>query len=386
MRQCRARRAGVGARAFVMRILHVTTFLQGGAGRIIAALAVAQRRAGHAVDVVADAGGAPGYGSYPEYLQQLADAGVAYHAVRSTFTRDVTLNVAAARQVRAIAGTTPPEIVHTHAAIPTLVACLAHRRRGGTAIVQTMHGWGIHKTAEQAATDIALLDLADAVATPSAAARDTLHRLGLTEAPVHVIPYGIEAAPPARALDGADAALFAGLRAGGGPVALCIGTFGERKNQALLVAALAQVPALSAVFIGDGEAGPIVAAAAAAGVAERVHVLGYRPDASRYLPAADMLVLPSRNEGLPIAVLEALRAGVPVVGSALPEIAEAVDDGVTGCLFAPDDAAALAALSRVAAPEARTAMGRQARAAFAARYALPRMIGAYDRLYRAQAR
>ncbi len=74
-----------------MRILHVTTFLQGGAGRIIAALAIAQRRQGHDVTVVADDGGADGYGSYPEYLAALTAAGVPVVAVRSTFTRDYVL-------------------------------------------------------------------------------------------------------------------------------------------------------------------------------------------------------------------------------------------------------------------------------------------------------
>lgn len=365
-----------------MRILHVSTFLQGGAGRIIAALAVAQHRAGHDVSVVADAGGEMGYASYPEYVAQLAEAGVAFHTVRSTFTRDLHLNVQAAHHLRALVSHDPPDVAHTHAAIPTLVAHIALGQHPATRIVQTMHGWGIRKTPEQVATDLTLLGIAQAVVTPSAAARATLRALGLTDTPIQVIPYGLERDPGDRQGDAADVARLARLREGGMAIALCVGTIGTRKNQALLVTALASLPHVAAVVIGDGDAAPLEAHAAALGVSSRVHVLGYRADASRYLPLADALVLPSLNEGLPIAVLEALRAGVPVVGSAIPEIAEVVDEGVTGFLFPSGDAVALAAaLRRSVEPATREGMRGHAQAACASRYDLGRMTAAYERLY-----
>jgi len=365
-----------------MRILHLTTFLQGGAGRVIAALAVAQRQRGHTVTVVADDGGEDGYASYPEYLSALAAADVRVATVRSTFRRELPLTMQAARQVRAITGGATPDVVHTHAAIPTLVARVAFGREH-VRVVQTMHGWGIAKTPDQAATDITLLGAADAIVTPSAAARDTLRTLGLS-APVDVVPYGLDPTLPARPVEPIDAARIAGLRREGRAIALCTGTIGVRKNQALLVEALAAAAGVAAVFVGDGDGAALVDLAAARGVADRVLVLGYREDASRYLSAADMFVLPSRNEGLPIAVLEALRAGVPVVATALAEIAEAVDDGRTGCLVAPDDAAALAAaLRRTMAPGARAAFGDAGREVFATRYRLDAMTSAYERLYAA---
>ena len=366
-----------------MRILHVSTFLQGGAGRIIAALAIAQRRAGHDVIVVADSGRHAGYESYPEYVAQLDAEGVAFHTVTSTFTRDVALNVQAVSELRRLLDGRAIDLAHTHAAIPTLVARLALGRVSYVPVVQTMHGWGIHKTPEQAATDITLLGLADAVVTPSIAARETLRALGLDAASVQVIPYGLDEAPAdSTPPDTDDAAPFAPLRAAGSPIALCVGTIGERKNQALLVKALALIDGVNAIFIGDGDAGPLSALAADLGVTARVHVLGYRADASRYLPLADVLVLPSLNEGLPIVVLEALRAGVPVVGSAIPEIAEAVDEGRTGFLFTPDDAGQLAvALRSAMTGDRRVAMRTHARQVFEARYGADRMLAAYDRLY-----
>ncbi len=365
-----------------MRILHISTFLQGGAGRIIAALAVAQQRAGHDVVVVADSGQHAGYESYPEYITRLSEAGVPFHTVTSTFTRDVALNVRAVQELKALLGDRAVDIAHTHAAIPTLVARLALSPRGYTPLVQTMHGWGIRKTPEQAATDITLLGLADAVVTPSAAARDTLLTLGLRSAPVHVVPYGLDDIPARQAPDADDAELFERLRASGCSVVLCIGTIGERKNQTLLVRALASLDRVAAVFIGDGDAVPLTALARDLGVAPRVHVLGYRADASRYLPLADALALPSMNEGLPIVVLEAFRAGVPVVGSSIPEIAEAVDEGQTGFLFAPDDVPGLtAALTQALAPQARGSMRTHARQVFESRYRDDRMLAAYSQLY-----
>ena len=365
-----------------MRILHVSTFLQGGAGRIIAALAIAQRRAGHDVVVVADSGQHAGYESYPEYIARLNEAGVPFHTVTSTFTREVALNVRAVHELTTLLGARAVDIAHTHAAIPTLVARLALSPRGPTPLLQTMHGWGIRKTPEQAATDITLLGLADAVVTPSAAARDTMLTLGLRATPIHVVPYGLDDQPARQAPDAEDGGVFERLRASGASVVLCIGTIGERKNQALLVRALASLDRVAAVFIGDGDAAPLMALAHQLGVAPRVHVLGYRGDASRYLPLADALILPSRNEGLPIVVLEALRAGVPVVGSSIPEIAEAVEEGRTGFLFAPDETASLtAALARALAPESRAGMRAHARQAFERRYRADRMHAAYDQIY-----
>jgi glycosyltransferase involved in cell wall biosynthesis len=226
-----------------------------------------------------------------------------------------------------------------------------------------MHGWGIGKSAAHARQDLLALERANLVVTPSQAARCALFGVGLTRRDVRVIPYGIEieseleqaprARPTGEGRAGQDASDELGVLAQDtalirarqrGPIALCIGTIGERKNQRLLVDALTcdTMRDVLAVFIGDGDPGPLTAAAAANGVAERVIVLGHRPHARRYLTMADALVLPSRNEGLPLAVLEALAAGVPVVGSALPEIREAVGPAMQQLLFAPDDPRGLA--------------------------------------------
>ncbi len=67
------------------RVLHITTFLQGGAGRNITDLALAQHRGGYDVLVVADAGGVAGYSSYAEYVSELDAAGVPFVVLRWSF-------------------------------------------------------------------------------------------------------------------------------------------------------------------------------------------------------------------------------------------------------------------------------------------------------------
>jgi glycosyltransferase involved in cell wall biosynthesis len=273
-----------------------------------------------------------------------------------------------------------PDVAHAHATTPALVARLSGIV-AAVPIVNTMHGWGITKTPEQALSDVATLERADAVVVPSRAAAATLETAGLERDDVRVIPYGLAVGSPPCPADPEDLRAIERVAAGRRRVG-CIGTIGERKNQRLLVQALAgdQLWDTVAIFIGDGEVEELRAYAESCGVADRVLVLGHRPDASRYLAAFDALVLPSRNEGLPLAVLEALRAGTPVAAAGIPEIAEALDDGRCGHLFDPNDSAALTAALRDAL--ATTEADRERlRSRFSTLYTQDRMFASYAALY-----
>lgn len=74
------------------------------------------------------------------------------------------------------------------------------------------------------------------------------------------------------------------------------------------------------------------------GIAERVRFLGFRSDGPDLLRSSDVLLLPSTHEGLPLILLEAQAAEVPVVGSTIPGIAEVIEEGRTGCLVPAHDA------------------------------------------------
>jgi len=168
----------------------------------------------------------------------------------------------------------------------------------------------------------------------------------------------------------------------------CVGRLVGLKNHRLLlgqVAPLARdIPALELVLIGDGPLGDELRAhAQALGIAGRVHFAGTRDDVDRLLPALDAFVLPSRTEGLSIALLEACAAGLPVVASAVGGNPEIIEDGRTGLLFPDDDGDALLATLRTLLADAplRDRLGRDARAWVERHASLAAVRADYDAVY-----
>lgn len=370
-----------------MRILHLTTFLQGGAGLAITSLATTQAREGHRVGLLTSRTGVPGYGNYPAHLEALASAGVEVAALDSLFDRRPDAHTAVEEYLDGQLGRAGGfDILHTHAAVPSALALAAVRRSGRSVpVLQTMHGWGLAKTPSQADADVQVLNRVTRVVVPAQASAELLGSLGVERRHLSVVPYGV--APAAlRAVNDTHLQRMRMWRCRGELVMCCIGTLGERKNQTLLLEALALLsPGVTAqaVFVGDGPAEPLQERAAALGVADRVHVVGYRPDARRFLRESHVLVLPSRSEGQPLTVLEAFCDGVPVLASRIPELAELIDDGRTGWLFDAEDAGALAgALAYAArAPGIARAVTARARASYEERFTIDRMVAGYMQEY-----
>jgi glycosyltransferase involved in cell wall biosynthesis len=160
------------------------------------------------------------------------------------------------------------------------------------------------------------------------------------------------------------------------PTVLFMGLVGDRKGVFDLVAAIpevvAAVPGTRFVIGGNGELDRLRAAIAAAGVGASTEVLGWiaGPDKVRAFERASIYCLPSYSEGLPVSVLEAMAAGLPVVSTAIAGTPEAVGEGTTGFLLAPGDRAALAErLIRLARDASlRGAMGQAGRAVAEARF------------------
>ena len=116
---------------------------------------------------------------------------------------------------------------------------------------------------------------------------------------------------------------------------------------------------------------------------DRFFFLGFREDVPEILADLDVFVLSSLSEGLPLAVLEAMAAGKPVVVTRSGGPQEFVEDGRTGLLVPPADASVLAAkiVELLCDPEQAAAMGRSARTKIYRDFTLEKMVGDYERLY-----
>jgi glycosyltransferase involved in cell wall biosynthesis len=153
---------------------------------------------------------------------------------------------------------------------------------------------------------------------------------------------------------------------------LSVGTILPRKNQALVIEALrlvgARYPGVRVRFAGSvydqAYFERLQARVAEAGLERQVSFLGWRDDVPALLADSDLFVLPSRNEGLPRAVREALCAGVPAAVSAAGAMGEIITHGENGFLVDPDRPEELAAVIELCAaqPETAAAVGARGRA------------------------
>jgi glycosyltransferase involved in cell wall biosynthesis len=165
---------------------------------------------------------------------------------------------------------------------------------------------------------------------------------------------------------------------------LSVGRLVYQKGHEFLIDAMPSIlqryPTAKAVICGDGNRlQSLTAQIRQLGLADSVLLLGNRPDIQRYLNSADIFVLPSRWEGLPVALLEAMGMGLPVVATRVEGVEEVIQDGKQGLLVPPEDSAALAAasLELMGAPETRSQMGTAARRRVEEHYTVDIMCDKY---------
>ena len=294
-----------------------------------------------------------------------------------------------------------PAIVHTHTSKAGFIGRLAARLAGVPAVIHQPHGhvfygyWGPRRTALFVALERLAAPWTDAIVTLTPREVDEHLERGIGRAAQYaVVPSGVptaalRAAAPSRAAARARLGLAAGAFVVAG-----VGRLVPIKGFDLLVAALpdvlARVPSTQVVLVGDGaERAALQARAAALGVGDRLRITGAVTDVTVYLAAADVLVAPSRNEGMGRVLVEALALGVPVVGTAVGGIPDVIVDGECGVLVPPEDPPALAeALADLGLDVARRAKLAAAAAphaeAFSTAVAGAAMTSIYDRLVRAR--
>lgn len=167
-----------------------------------------------------------------------------------------------------------------------------------------------------------------------------------------------------------------------------VGRLVRQKNPALVLRAAASLRqagvACNVLVVGDGPLRrDLEGLAIELGIGDWVRFTGFRRDASTLMVCADVLALTSDWEGLPNVVLEALAAGIPVVGSDVGGVRELITDGENGYLFPPGDLKTLVAvLSRLAVdPAHRATLGANGRRAAVDRFSIERMVTETVRVY-----
>lgn len=290
-----------------------------------------------------------------------------------------------------------PDVVHTHSSKGGALGRAASIATGIGARVHTPHTFaflfdamfGALKRRLFREIEVHLCAHTQAVIAVSASEAATIARFGVVDAArVHVVENGIDPAPFSDATPVTRAEL--GVPSGV-PLAAVVGLLNVAKGQDLALRALA-LPGLERLHLlvaGHGEMqAELEALATELGVAARVRFLGYRTDVARLLAASDFVLLPSRWEGLPYIVLEAMASARPVVATPVDGARDLVADGETGFLAAEVSAGALAeACGKLLASSAatRTKLGASARARMIARHSAERMIAELAAVYRSVA-
>jgi glycosyltransferase involved in cell wall biosynthesis len=169
-----------------------------------------------------------------------------------------------------------------------------------------------------------------------------------------------------------------------GPVIGSLGRLTAQKGYDVLVRVLADLPEATLVLVGDGpERTALETLARRLGVADRLVVTGWVEQARSHLATFDLFALPSRWEGMPLVILEAMFAGLPVVASDVGSVAEAVLDGETGFVVTVDDERTLRdRLAMLLADSAmRQSMGERARARAQEQFTADVMARRYEQVY-----
>jgi glycosyltransferase involved in cell wall biosynthesis len=298
-----------------------------------------------------------------------------------------------------------PLIVHTHMAKAGLLGRLAafayNATRGGAPrarVIHTYHGHVLEGYFSPVMTRLfigferLLARVSDAIVAISPAIerelRDQFH-IGRADQ-YRVVPLGFDLTPFAAIDEAARVRARQHLQLAADAEVVCtVGRLTAIKQHRLFldtIAAAAKTrPRVVALIAGDGELRPeLEHYAGELGIADRVRFLGWRRDLATIYAATDVFLLTSRNEGTPVALIEAMAAAVPGVSTDVGGVRDVMGDTDTGRTAPFGDAGLLAQsiVELLSEPARRAEMGARARARVLAQYDIGRLVDDITRLYR----
>jgi glycosyltransferase involved in cell wall biosynthesis len=288
-----------------------------------------------------------------------------------------------------------PAIVHTHTAKAGVLGRLAARLAGVPVVVHTFHGhvlrgyFGPVKTAVFRRLEAGLGRMADALVAVSDSVKQDLVALGIADGNrIRVVPLGLDPEPFAGAL-GRGALRRDWNVPAEAPLVGMVGRLVPIKDVPTFLQAAVLVhkalPNSHFALVGDGEERSLLQShVAQLGLEKSVHFLGWCRDLAAVYGDLDVVVNSSRNEGTPVALIEALAAARPVVATRVGGTGDLLQEGAFGRLVPPGDPAALAAaiLDCVRDPAAASARALAGRALVVERYSAARLVQDIDALYR----
>ena len=350
---------------------------RGGMEAMAVGLACALQRVGHRSVVIAlDDGG--------EHEEVLRDARVRYYVMHGRRFRSPSAHMRILRILR----TERARAVHTHH-FPTLLHTLpAVKLAGVHRLIHTEHSFQYLRTRVELRWLLrGMSRMSDGfVVVGSEMEAFYRDRVRVPLRLLHVVQNGVDSARYVRPADVQAARVRAGL-----PQGFLVGSAGRlfpEKDQGVLIGALqiacAAIPDLRLVLIGDGpERQELERQARARGVCDRVHFLGWRRDMPDILPLLDVFALSSRHEGLPLVILEAMAAAVPIVSTPVGDLPQVAPDGEAALFYPIGSPETLAEqLVRLAKDVAlRDRLGSAASARVRGRYSHDAMMERYLELY-----
>lgn len=354
-----------------VRICYVTTSLQvGGAERVLYDLATRLDRRRFEPSVVA--------------LQPMGPVGDALQLAGVPVTAlGMTSPLHAGRLARLVGllREARPRVVHTHLFHANVLGRFAARMAGVPHVVSSVHiiererPW--HPWMEAVTSPLVHVEIC-----VGHSVRRFMAEAGVPEGKLAVIENGIDLERVARAVPTPRDEVPVPE---GTPFLLTVARLHVQKGLDVLLRAAALLPRpFRWVVAGEGrEHAALATLARELGVDDVVRLAGFHANALGLIKACDAFVLPSRWEGLPIVLLEAMAAGRPVVATSVGGNTDLVVDGETGLLVPPDDAPALAAaIERLLAdPALRSRLAAEGQRRVRERYTVDRMVQAHEALY-----
>jgi N-acetyl-alpha-D-glucosaminyl L-malate synthase BshA len=282
------------------------------------------------------------------------------------------------------------DILHTHYAVPHATAALLARQMLPAElrpkVVATLHGTDTTLLGRDPGYGPAIrhaLECADAVTVVSEYLRDETRRLLHFDRPIDVVHNYFEPRPPCRAREEVRQQLGVTDEL----IVLHSSNLRPVKRIDLLLEAAARVrprQSFRLVILAGEDFAPFAGDVHRLGLGGRVVVLERVTDIEDYLQAADLGLFTSDSESFCLSILEAMCFGCPSVATRVGGIPEVVEDGISGLLVPPGDAAELARAveALIADPARRAAMGAAARRRAMERFSADVIVPCYEAIYR----